>query len=285
MELRLTFGSLFSGIGGFDLGFERAGMVCRWQVEIDEFCTRVLEKHWPHVERHRDIHEVGAHNLAAVDVVCGGPPCQPHSLAGLRRGADDDRNLWPQMCRVVEQVNPRWVVVENVPGISSTILDAICADLEARGYEVGAIDLPAAGAGAPHIRQRIFILAHAHGRGGAVGNNFQEGNCERLGTIFGDDGAPVSDAHGVRCGQRADQPQRVAGGGRASHAGPAVQAEVGEWWRAEPDVVRVVPGFPQRVDRSRRPRVTALGNAVVPQVAEIIGRLIVATDEHFRIES
>src|SRR5512136_1087486 len=138
----LTFGSLFAGIGGFDLGFERAGMQCLWQVEIDDYCQHVLAEHWPEVKRYGDVRECGSHNLAAVDVICGGFPCQPHSVAGKRKGAVDDRDLWPEMRRIIAELQPTWVVAENVPGIRGTILDAVLADLEALAYETGTISVP-----------------------------------------------------------------------------------------------------------------------------------------------
>lgn len=292
----LTFGSLFSGIGGADLGFEHAGMVCRWQVEIDGYCIAVLAKHWPHVERHRDIHHVGAHNLAPVDVVWASPPCQPHSLAGLRRGADDDRNLWPETLRVVAELRPRWFVGENVPGIVGTVLNDVAAHLESLGYEVGILDIPASAVGAPHPRQRIYIVAYTHsGVGGLHGDQRKGQTALQLRSDADHDGPVISDLDGNRRRNGAHQPQPVAGGGRSAYVGEVAadahgtgcpQQRLAEsaaaqhaaperhnWWSVEPNVVRVVHGFPGRVDRIR-----ALGNAVVPQVAELIGRLIVATD-------
>src|SRR4029450_2592075 len=116
----LTFGSLFAGIGGFDLGLERAGLTCRWQVEIDPFCRKVLAKHWPDVTRYADIRELDGRTVDPVDVLCGGFPCQPHSLAGKRGGSADERDLWREFARVIREVGPRWVLAENVPGLLST---------------------------------------------------------------------------------------------------------------------------------------------------------------------
>lgn len=161
----MRFGSLFAGIGGFDLGLERAGMKVRWQVEIDPFCNEILEKHWPHVKRFGDIRSVGKENLEAVELICGGFPCQPFSKAGKRRGKSDDRNLWPEMFRVVEELRPSWVIAENVPKIRDIYLDEILSDLESIDYSTGTIDLPAVAFGAWHLRHRIYIVAHSNGKG------------------------------------------------------------------------------------------------------------------------
>src|SRR5215510_6823709 len=165
----MTVGSLFTGIGGFDLGLERAGMRIDWQVEIDPFCLRVLEKHWPHVKRYTDIRTVGAHNLGSVDLVCGGFPCQPHSLAGRRCGAADERNLWPEFARLICELRPRWVVAENVPGLLSVdagrFFGGVLRDLAACGYDAEWNVLSAAEFGAPHRRDRVWLVAYPDERG------------------------------------------------------------------------------------------------------------------------
>lgn len=300
MSRMLTFGSLFSGIGGFDLGFERAGMRCLWQVEIDNYATRVLERHWPDVARFRDVRECGGHNLAAVDVVCGGFPCQPHSLAGKRRGAADDRDLWPEMRRVVQELHPTWVVGENVPGIVSTILDAVLADLEVLGYETQTLGLPAAAFGAYHRRERIFILAHANDA--ERGTDGAQPRTPQRDTGAAWDGEPgraddVADAErqcvgtGLCQDGEAGQWGRRSGncGGEDGSNSKLLALDNDEqrqeksnpnitWsgrWPAEPNVGRVAYGVPHRVDRLR-----CLGNAIVPQVAEFVGRLIVAAETH-----
>ena len=232
----LTFGSLFAGIGGFDLGFERAGMRCLWQVEIDPFCQKVLAKHWPAVQRFEDVKNVGAGNLQPVDVICGGFPCQPHSLAGQRKGAADDRDLWPEYRRIIAELNPAYVVGENVPGIRTTILDSVLSDLENLNYSWQSFVIPACAVDAPHRRDRVFIVAHADG------NNGQR----RSGTL--------------QMGREWSENETSANGDR-----------IGTQWSVEPGICRVVNGVPNRVDRLR-----SLGNAVVPQVAEFIGRLVVS---------
>ena len=156
----MKFGSLFSGIGGFDLGLERAGMECAWQVEIDEYCLKVLEKHWPSVSRYTDIRECGRDNLEPVDLICGGFPCQPYSVAGKRRGAEDDRNLWPEFLRIIKELRPTWIIGENVPGIIPMYLDTVLSDLEGEAYSCWTFNIPACAFDAPHRRERIFVVAY-----------------------------------------------------------------------------------------------------------------------------
>ena len=156
----MRFGSLFAGIGGLDLGLERAGMECAWQVEIDEFCQKVLTKHWPHVPKFGDIRDVGRKNLEKVDLIAGGFPCQPYSNAGKQKGTADDRHLWPEMFRVIQELRPTWVLGENVPGIIKIFLDQAIADLEGEGYTCEPFVLPAVGFDADHQRHRLFVIAY-----------------------------------------------------------------------------------------------------------------------------
>ena len=159
---RLTFGSLFAGIGGFDLGFERAGMVCKWQVEIDDYATKVLEKHWPNVHRERDIRQCGKHNLEYVDVICGGFPCQDISYAGLGAGLEGERSgLFFEAVRLVSELQPRIVVLENVAALLTRGLDRVLGTLAAIGFDAEWHCIPAAAVGAPHIRDRVFVAAYA----------------------------------------------------------------------------------------------------------------------------
>lgn len=164
--MTLTVGSLFAGIGGFDLGLERAGMKTLWQVEIDEYAKKVLEKRFPDTRRYGDIRECGGpgssrpHVLAPVDLICGGFPCQPFSVAGKRRGAEDDRHLWPEMFRVIQELRPRWVLGENVAGLVHMGLDLVLSDLAGAGYTCRTFNIPAAAIGAPHRRERLWIIAY-----------------------------------------------------------------------------------------------------------------------------
>jgi len=326
----LTFGSLFAGIGGFDLGFERAGMVCKWQVEIDDYANQVLAKHWPNAHRERDIRECGKHNLEAVDVICGGFPCQDISYAGQGAGLDGERSgLFFEAIRVVRELRPRIVVLENVAALLTRGLDRVLGTLAEIGFDAEWHCIPAAAVGAPHIRDRVFVLAYAKhdgliaSTGQYPGNQQQQGRAEKQGSTKQSQGSGcgsaissnVSDTFSTRArneigaigGQErkatgAFQPEIVRQGDGAimPEGADAVREDVpnarcdgsrgakgvdgcasirgervanttsGGWWEAEPDVGRVANGIPARIHRLR-----GLGNAVVPQVAEWIGRRIV----------
>ena len=164
VAMSLTVGSLFSGIGGFDKGLQDAGMKIRWQVEINEWCRKVLTKHWLEVPKYGDIRALDWSTVAPVDLLCGGFPCQPFSVAGKRQGADDDRNMWPEFRRAVAALKPRWVLGENVSGAKSYIESVVLPDLEALGYETAVLGIPACALGAPHRRERLWIVAwHPNG--------------------------------------------------------------------------------------------------------------------------
>jgi DNA (cytosine-5)-methyltransferase 1 len=330
-----TFGSLFSGIGGLDLGLERAGWECKWQVEIDEWCRRVLARHWPDVPRwedaktfppdaerdgwieaSRDTRGMGRTEAAeeggqpesgrtpstldgsslGVDLIVGGFPCQPVSLAGKRRGQDDERWLWSEFARIVRLLRPRFVLVENVPGLLARGMGDVLGDLAASGYDTEWDCIPAAALGAPHLRYRVFIVAYRDG-GGLEGER-SSGLLDRERSTLGDDAngrrgamayAEGDGGHGrswssgterwTGLEDGGDVAGAVGDGGQRrwvfgespSRSGSPRSAKGSDqgvgWWTTEPDVGRVAHGVPARVDRLR-----GLGNAVVPQVAEWIGR-------------
>ncbi len=229
---------LFAGIGGLSLGLERAGMNVVGQVELDPFCRAVLTKHWPEVPKHDDVRTCidwwQSQPRPPVHVVAGGFPCQPASNGGLRLGEADERWLWPEMAQVIAALaaqarntgeDPPWVIAENVPGLRTRGLGTVLADLHRLGCTASTGVVSACAVGAPHLRQRLFVVAHARG---------------------------------ARCGP----------GGRVGRR-PGTAAVGGAGWPAEPDVGRVAYGVPRGVDRRR-----ALGNAVVPAVAERIGRIV-----------
>jgi len=160
-----TFGSLFSGIGGLDLGLERAGMQCLWQVEIDDHATQTLEQHWPHVARFRDVRHVGKHNLTPVTLLCGGFPCQNISLANTTGiiGIDGPQSgLWSEFFRLICELRPTYVLVENVSTLLIRGMGRVLGNLASIGYDAEWQVLRASDVGAPHQRKRLFIVAYPH---------------------------------------------------------------------------------------------------------------------------
>jgi DNA (cytosine-5)-methyltransferase 1 len=256
---------LFSGIGGFSLGLERTGgfktvAFC----EIEAFPRRVLAKHWPEVPIYDDVRTLTAERLAAdgiaVDVICGGFPCQDISAASATRnsaGIDGSKSgLWREYARLIVELRPRWVVVENSPRLRILGADRVLAHLEASDYTAWPFVVGAVHAGAPHRRSQAWIVAHAN----------SEGEPTRA---VDDEMAELASA----CA--------LAHAGRGRHGpqeGPILAGRLaavgGDRWGDQPPVLRVDDGLPGQLDRRRR--VEALGNAVVPQIPELIGRAILA---------
>ncbi len=187
-----TFGSLFAGIGGIDLGLERAGMRCAYQVEIDDYATRVLAKHWPDVPRFRDVRSVGAHNLPAVDCVAGGFPCQDIADPGKRVGITGERSgLWSEFNRIIRELRPRYVLVENVSALLDRGIDRVLGDLAAGGYDAEWSVLSSCALGAPHTRARVFIVAYTDCKHGQARlGHF----AHRQAALFAPDNSPSSGA-------------------------------------------------------------------------------------------
>jgi DNA (cytosine-5)-methyltransferase 1 len=288
----LTIGSLFSGIGGLELGLEWAGLgPVVWQCEIDPFCREVLAKHWPHVERFTDVTRPRSYPPA--ELLCGGFPCQDVSSAGYGRGLGGPRSgLWWHFARVIRQVRPRVVVVENVASGAKRWLLAVSEALGDLGYRTRALGIGAADVGALHRRKRVFVIAYAPGlrrEARKLQREQTEGRAPtdadatrrdlRVAPHAHRDGelslpfdaemagtptlAPDADGSGVRIEQ-----------GRRRGEGGAAREEVPTWARgrfAEPEVVRMVHGLPRGLDGARR---KSLGNCVVPQCAQVVGEVI-----------
>jgi DNA (cytosine-5)-methyltransferase 1 len=229
----LTVGSLFSGIGGIELGLERTGYFkTLWQVENDPYATEVLKKHWPKVKRYGDIRTVK--KLPYADLICGGFPCQDISNAGQRKGITGERSgLWKEFVRIIRLVRPKYILVENVSALISRGLDIVLWDLAQSGYDAEWTIISACAFGASHPRQRLFLVAYPNKRGLAR--------------------------------RREELQPRIF---------QAPRSKAVRWNLAAPYVCRASDGIPNRVDR-----IKCLGNAVVPQVAEFIGGLIVQFDK------
>lgn len=222
-----TLGSLFAGIGGIDLGFERAGFKTVWQVEINPYCRKVLARHFPDAERYEDVRTVGSHNLKPVDVIAGGFPCQDVSHAGRRVGIDGERSgLWREMRRIIRELRPRFALVENTSGLLDRGMERVLGEMAEDGFDAEWTVLSACAFGAPHPRQRVFVVAYP-----------QSKRPRQLRRI---ECAPEGEAYRNVC-----------------------------WAQSEPTVSRVADGVPDRLER-----LTALGNAVVPQIPELIARRI-----------
>lgn len=264
----LTHLSLFSGIGGLDLAAEWAGFTTVGQCELSDYPTAVLEKHWPDVPRWRDIRTLTKESfyeqtgLGAVDVISGGFPCQPFSVAGKQRGKKDERFLWPEMCRVIRELRPHCVVGENVPGILKIAARQVVEDLERAGYHVVVLQFEAAAVGAWHRRSRFFFVCIAKGRLASDAESERSEGQPSARTAEQDEKpremqpdagySDGTDVHNTGCGRF----------NRINRRRESPELADGRQWAVEPGVGRVADGLPCRVERIR-----ALGNAVVPQQA------------------
>ena len=269
---------LFSGIGGFSLGLERAGMQTVAFCEIDPFCRKVLAKHWPKAPIYDDIRTLTQAQLATdgitVDLICGGFPCQDISVAGKGAGITGERSgLWREYARLIGEVRPRYVIVENVAALRSRGLGRVLGDLAALGYNAEWHCIPAFAVGAPHRRDRLWIVGFPNGDGRppwqSAGTGMGHG---RPAVAAGDDAGAVAGQRSVGPGDTpvSDTARELPhGSGASAQQARREQLTNCGWWQFEPDVGRVAHGVPARVDRLR-----ALGNAVVPQIPEMIGRVL-----------
>ena len=253
----LTVGSLFSGIGGFDLGLERAGMQVKWQVEIDPYCLKVLEKHWPHVRRYTDIKTVDWSTIEPVDLVCGGFPCQPVSVAGKRKGTADERWLWPEFVRCLGILRPRYILIENVPGLLTAndglAFAEVLRDVAACRYDAEWSSACAGAFGLPHVRERVWIFAYS------ASKRWDIFTSQSRSSSF--DQSKLLQAH-KSSGYRW---QRKNGGHSVESVG----------WSIEPAIRGSHDGIPDELDKAR---VHAIGNSIVPQIVTWIGRQIIHAD-------
>ncbi len=303
--LHMNFGSLFSGIGGLDLGLERAGFKCQWQSEINPYASRVLKKHWPDTPNLGDINDIDWRTVPTVDLICGGYPCQPFSYAGNRNGTNDPRHLWPRFADAIRVLRPRFALLENVTGHLSLGFGDVQTDLASIGYDTQWDCIPAAALGAPHLRDRIFVIATRNDGMDTDGDSEPNGtinaptqpwptpmantNNPRSGTQRLGDQRERSSSDQIRAwprlgvgfsgssqimentnGKRFQQRESAGFTNESIINSRAIDARR-RIWEPEPRVGRVADGIPHRLDRLR-----GLGNAVVPQVAEHIGNIIKA---------
>ena len=295
--MKLKVLDLFSGIGGFSLGLERTGhyetiAFC----EIDKYCKLLLQKHWKGVKIYDDVKEITKERLEAdgiesPDIITGGVPCQPFSVAGKQKGTSDDRHLWPEMFRIIKAFKSRFVIVENVRGLiniqDGVVFETVHTDLESQNYETQTFIIPAAGVGAPHRRDRVWVIAHL---ANAITGNVEAGR-ERRGSLRkGHQGERISDH--VASSSETSRTEDVADTqikrlerfresssefkqeGTTSKSSNGQQGKMDQgWWDVEPDVGRVADGLPGRIHRLK-----GLGNAICPKIAEEIGRAIIKAE-------
>jgi DNA (cytosine-5)-methyltransferase 1 len=266
---------MFAGIGGIDLGFERCGMKCRWQVEIDKYANRVLEKHWPNVERWGDVRTFPPDSSSKwkVDVIAGGFPCQDISVAGKGAGLNGERSgLFFEIIRLARQLRPRAIVLENVSALLIRGMGDVLRELAAIGFDAEWHCIPAAAVGAPHRRDRVFIIAYTqHDGSHRDWKNEQERERQEMGRSqfvgrYGSNGDVADSDNKQRKGSEQKTLRRESTLPRQFRRSCK---DIGKQWSTEPNVGRVANGVPSRVDRLR-----GLGNAVVPQVAQFVGTML-----------
>mgnify|MGYP003648008338 FL=1 len=286
---------LFSGIGGFSLGLESTGFFetvafC----EKDDFCKKVLQKHWGDIKIYDDIRSLHDTKIQA-DVVTGGFPCQSFSQAGLQKGRADDRFLWNEMFDVIKKVKPRWVIGENVQGIinieQGMVLRQVRDDLEGIGFEVQCIVIPASGIGAWHQRKRVWILANNISKPKSIRHRGRDSKSKNEEWAFlpreqegGEMGSKtkrcsnVSDSNGKRLQRRKFQHHLEIGKQSSTNDGKNSSEEQQTWWETESRICGVPDGVSYGVDRDRAKRIKALGNSIVPQIARQLGLAIMGAE-------
>ena len=251
---------LFSGIGGFALACRWAGIETIAFCEIEPYAQQVLRKNFPGIRIFEDVRQFPANEFCEPFLLTGGYPCQPFSQAGKRRGAKDDRHLWPSMFGIIRTSRPNWILAENVAGHVTLGLDEVLADLESEDYAVQPIIVPACAVDAPHRRDRVWILGNSERDSGNASREiaFADSNIKRL---------EGQTSKRIQKAERRENKFCNEFSSRGCRGGARL-------WSAEPNVGRVAHGIPRRVDRLR-----GLGNAIVPQVAYEIFKAMIEADE------
>jgi DNA (cytosine-5)-methyltransferase 1 len=251
---------LFSGIGGFALAAKWAGINTVAFCEIEPFAQKVLKKNFPSVPVFPDIYKLKRSNInETVDIITGGFPCQPFSIAGKKRGTDDDRDLWPEMYRIIKEFKPTWVIGENVANFVGMAFERTKTDLESEGYEVQPLIIPACGLNAPHKRDRVWILAYSDSNRRAKGNRENSGVDETGENTYREGKA---DTNNIRRSSEDVAYTKIIHAQRLDDRSGEGKPWGSSWWETEPRLDRVAHGVPNRVDRLK-----GIGNAIVPQVA------------------
>ena len=265
---------LFSGIGGFSLGLEATGgfetvAFC----DYDSYCQKILRKHWPWVTIYDDIKELNHEKLNSnghtkIDIITGGYPCQPFSVAGRKKGEEDPRHLWPEYFRLIKELRPSWIIGENVSGHVKLGLDTVLENLESEGYSARTFSISASSIGANHQRERIWIVANS-GCSWGSGSEFQRKNENEI---------KKENANQFERSSSSSQSDMVYSDSERLEKWESIgenfsqeyQTLIGaDWWSIEPDVGRVANGVPKRVDRLK-----SLGNSLVPHIPYYIGMSI-----------
>jgi len=293
----MRHGSLFSGIGGFDLAADWMGWTNEFHCEWNPFGRKLLNHYWPEAKSYEDITKTDFSIWRGkIDILTGGFPCQPYSAAGKRKGKEDDRHLWPEMLRAIREIQPTWVVGENVLGITNwnggVVFEEVCAELENEGYEVQPFVLPAAGVGAPHKRDRVWFIAHARnesrwsteGRKGKRERKLlqrEQERCEIRGKGSGHSGkryATDTDNKRLQGRQNKGSVKEFGKDGKKQLA-RLIQSDWEEFPTQPPICIRY-DGFPSRLDgitfpKWRNESIKAAGNAIVPKVVYQIFKSII----------
>jgi len=280
---KLKLLDLFSGIGGFSLGLESTGFFETIAfVEKDKFCQKVLKKNFNNIPIEEDIRNVKGERYAA-DVITGGFPCQPFSIAGKRKGTDDDRYLWDETIRVIRECKPRWFIGENVEGIiniqDGMVLRQVCTDLEEEGFEVQCLIIPASGIGAWHQRKRVWILAYSNNNGSyrQKRNETEQSSNEQENRLsVGDDkDVPNTGTEGL---QRHNNEQELS----KQKLGLITNKDDERretWWEAQSELFGVPNGLSYELDKDRANRIKSLGNSIVPPIARQLGLAIMKAEQ------
>jgi len=299
MKLKLL--DLFSGIGGFSLGLESTGYFETIAfVEKDKFCQQVLKKNFKDIPIESEVRDVKGDRYAA-DIICGGFPCQPFSVAGKRKGTDDDRYLWDETIRIVRECKPRWFIGENVEGIiniqEGMVLRQVCDDLEKEGFEVQCVVIPASGIGAWHQRKRVWILAYSEHNGShrSKGNETIESSNQSKEWLFIRDDQDVSNTNkrNVETGCKGQwgvckESKRQRSSSNASNFRKTISNTNTEglqghnsrtWWQTQSSLCRIPDGISNELDKDRTNRIKALGNSIVPLIARELGLAIMKAEQ------